>query len=104
VADDDVTALARHLYDDAGFHAADSWATETSIRRGHYEALAEAVVRSPWLAQRDARIRAEALRDAADDASRIHCGYPTNPHARSVNAIGRWLRARADHIEAGEQP
>lgn len=37
-------ALARRLYDDEGFHAADSWATESSIRRGHYEALAESAL------------------------------------------------------------
>ena len=50
LTDKEREALARHLYDVEGFHAADSWATETPITRGRYEALAEAVDGSRWLA------------------------------------------------------
>lgn len=43
----------------------------------------------------EAEVRAEALEEAADEAREIHCGYPTNLSIRSLQAIKRWLRARA---------
>lgn len=41
---DDREVLARLLYDNAGFHAADQWGVESSIVRGRYEAAANAVL------------------------------------------------------------
>lgn len=52
----DIEALARAIYDIEGWHAADTWDDETSIMRGRYLGLAEALLASDWLA---ARIRAE---------------------------------------------
>jgi hypothetical protein len=90
----DVEALARYLYDREGFHAADSWATESSITRGRYEALAEYVIASDWLAAREQaaeqRGAVKALRQAADSALRL----------RRDDYLARLYRERADQIEA----
>ena len=43
---------------------------------------------------------ADALREAAGHVQESRCGY-ANPRIRSQQAIRRWLRDRADQIEAG---
>jgi len=47
-----------------------------------------------WLAAHDAEVKAEALREAADDYG-INLTVATGPQIRA------WLRARADRIERG---
>ena len=55
------------------------------------------ILTSDWLAQRDARIRAEALEWAADHMPAFH-DRATPEWA--ITAACRWLRDRADRIEA----
>ena len=50
-----------------------------------------------WLATRVVEVKAEALREAADDYG-INLTVATGPQIRA------WLRARADHIERGARP
>ena len=57
--------------------------------------VAAAILASEWLAQRDARVRAEALREAADASDQKVLGSPF-----SLASLGPWLRERADRIEA----
>lgn len=44
---------------------------------------------------------ADALDAAAADAASIHCGYPNAPQIRSLAAVRRWLRARAEEVRRG---
>lgn len=68
------------------------------LTEGH-QRIADDTLASDWLAQRDRRVRAEALREAADclpGEDRL----PDRPTVRI--AVKRWLRERADRIERGE--
>ncbi|WP_436702432.1 hypothetical protein [Nocardioides sp. BYT-33-1] len=56
-----------------------------------------------WLAQRDRRVRAEALRETADEASWPNLGSEPGSGHTSTYSVRRWLRERADWIEAGDQ-
>lgn len=69
--------------------------------------IAGAVLASDWLAQRDLRVRAEALREAADEVTEdggawdvlaLYVDEAGHPYA--LEGIRRWLRERADRIEA----
>jgi hypothetical protein len=44
---------------------------------------------------------ADALDAAAADAAAIHRGYPNAPQIRSLAAVRRWLRARAEEVRRG---
>lgn len=80
--------LARHLYDVEGFHAADSWATETPIARGRYEALAEALDGSRWLsgvlAAREQALREEIARDIEEENDSF--GVSEDPYGGSYDS------------------
>lgn len=80
-------------------------------------ALADAILASDWLAQRDRRVRAEALREAAGEAQcvkRLHeAGANSNgttlgvqwahqQRAADLAEVEAWLCVRADRIERGE--
>lgn len=63
-----------------------------------YHRTAELVLASSWLAQHDARTRAQALREAAEN-------YPWRDAGGRTDVPGgarHWLRARADRIGRGE--
>ena len=65
-----------------------------------------------WLAEHDAQVKAEALREAADawtqgQWSDVMLPKPTPPAVPVIaysNRMGDWLRDRAGAIEAGDQP
>jgi hypothetical protein len=68
--------------------------------------VADAVLASDWLAQRDRRVRADALREAADNSTEdggawdvlaLYVSEAGHPYA--LDGIHRWLRERADRIE-----
>ncbi|QSR25537.1 hypothetical protein CFH99_07865 [Nocardioides aromaticivorans] len=60
--------------------------------------LADLILASDWLAERDRRTAATALREAAEQAS-----DPENAYVQTTNGyVARWLRDRADRIERGE--
>lgn len=65
--------------------------------------LADVVLASDWLAQRDRRVAAEALREAAEAWHErqvgLHGGAEGYQRAKSARW---WLNNRADRIEAGE--
>lgn len=56
---------------------------------------ADAILASDWLAQRDRRVRAEVLREAAESADDRWCD-------EVVDEVSGWLREHADRIERGE--
>ena len=64
---DEREALAKRLYDEEGFHAADHWGVESSITRGRYEALADAVLRLGYSRTPDAHLAAAKELDAVAD-------------------------------------
>lgn len=76
-----VETLAKVIYDAEGFHAADSWALETSINRGRCASYATAVLaaidsgRVPGLGRVDAA-KAEELREVADTWELPPCACP----------------------------
>lgn len=90
------------------------------IRAGHAEALvltsvealpvADAILASDWLAQRDRRVAAEALREAAEGFALSHLDGIVDMTASEFRqgAVAAWDGARksllgdADRIEAGE--
>lgn len=59
-----------------------------------------AAVPTDFLAKRDARVRAEALREAADAAVAILGARPRGVDDALMIRVG-WLRDRADEIERG---
>ena len=63
---------------------------------GTVDELAACILASPWLARRDARIRAEALRETADT---WRGGQTHRPVDAPADGIERWLRGLADRIE-----
>lgn len=99
-----VLALAEELW-------ADSASPGAAPTDAHHE-QARVILASSWLAQRDARVRAEALREAADpillDHATCSCGLRVLDHdiggCRTIaaDALAEWLRERADRIERGE--
>lgn len=64
------------------------------------EQLADEILASDWLAAHVARARAEALREAADEARFPNLGWEAGGHT-SAYSVRRWLRERADHIDPG---
>jgi len=110
--DADVEALARVLYDRHGFHAADTWETDTSIVRGHYQEDARGILASDWLADHDAKVRreaaAEALGEFAETCARSIAAmasvsqYGLGRRAGMYDAMGRVeMLAREQIEEAG---
>lgn len=102
MADDDVTELAQEFC--PGQHL---------LMGGHQECVGVArdLLASHWIVQHDAHIRAEVLRDAADEWTQgewanhlVTAADPAQIRIGSANRFGEWLRARAGRIEAGEQP
>lgn len=59
----------------------------------------ESVLASSWLAERDARVRAEALREAAGEHLSEFGAWDAQESHRP-GGVADWLRARADRIEA----
>jgi hypothetical protein len=100
----DVEALAAVLCPCG--HAAITW-HRTCCRAGAgclcRRTLAEAVIASPWLAERDAAMRAEGARAALHAAadSGINGAWAGAPSRRIAAAqyAGAWLRARAEAVE-----
>ena len=96
-------------------HYGDSEAHARSFYEGFETAVAQGLADDPaaaqdWLAEHDREVAAQALRDAAEainhrDAETIRReagAEVVNGPTRALDVI-RWLRARADHIAAGEE-
>lgn len=66
--------------------------------------LADAILASDWLAERDRRTAAKTLREAADIGPINFAMTHEAPKWRGYNHLvtTRWLRDRADRIERGE--
>jgi len=58
--------------------------------------VAEALVNPSWLREHDARVKAQALRDAAEEYSNGH--QADKPHDNYRVEVPRWLRERAERI------
>lgn len=85
---DDVTALARLIW-----HT--SRADESTISATGANIVAAAVLASSWLAERDARVQAEALRGAANEYGPAQITYMGS----ADGYVKVWLKHRADRIE-----
>jgi len=83
----DLHELARLMADTQGDYETDEFLDE-----------ANAVLESDWLRDRDARVAAQALRDAADEV--YGDGRARGPHWHPLSIVS-WLRARAVAIERG---
>lgn len=69
-----------------------------------YGKQADAILASDWLAERDRRVRAEALRRAASLGVEAFIAkwWPLR-HLRGLRAVDeKWLTRHADRIEAGQ--
>lgn len=75
-----------------------------AIRPGEWKTLAaKTVLASDWLATRDAALRAEALREAADALIEARGGQPADccDHCFQAHKDAALLRERADRIAGG---
>lgn len=97
----DVEALARELC---------TWHDTAVVPCWHCKAEARHVLDSDWLAARDAKVRAEALREAADEIEQelVCCDAFEKRDVRTSHHICYWggaattlVRDRAERIEGG---
>lgn len=63
--------------------------------------IADAILASDWLAERDRRTAATAVREAAEQA-RSDCDAAGDDDPCSCRFVAGWLDTRADRIERGE--